>query len=64
MDLARAVRDGTISTSVARTIIPLLQMKLNALRTEMEASRLGATFVAIPFSSADRNKRAPLKHVA
>lgn len=54
---------GTISNSVARSIILAARFELESLKAEMEAVRLGTSFSAVRYREVDRSK-TNLKRVA
>jgi hypothetical protein len=62
-EIVRAVRDGTLSTTIARTLLLGAKITLDSVKMEMEAARLGSSFSAVRFAEAERNKSS-LKRVA
>lgn len=63
MEIARAVRDGTLSNPIARTLLGAAKIRLDTLRMEMDAARLGSSFSSVMFDESARNK-SHLKRVA
>lgn len=63
MEIARSVRDGSLSNTVARTLLNAAKLRLDALKMEMEAARLGANFGTVKLAESERNK-SHLKRVA
>lgn len=54
-EIGQALRAGTISNAVARTLLQEAKVTLDSLKLEMEAARLGCTFRAVSLNEADRN---------
>ena len=64
MGIGQALRSGKISNSVARTLLLGTKVALDTLRTEMEATRLGADFYAVELSQDNRIKKAVVTRAA
>lgn len=55
--IRQELRAGTLSNSVARTLLHGAKIALDTLRTEMEAKRLGCAFGPIDLSGDGESER-------
>lgn len=56
LEIRKQLRAGTISNTVARSLIMAAKVELDTLKAEMEAARLGAAFETVQYHSNDRSK--------
>lgn len=56
LTIRKKLMEGTISNTVARSLIMAAKVELDTIKAEMEAARLGAAFDAVSYHSSDRTQ--------